>query len=142
MVHVGLCSEGFASAPKTVGSVVAEDAARAHLRRVLAARKADVPVVAVATLSMSPDAVWVPWSPMTPAVVGGTRKRKGTDHDGVGGIAQGRHKKARAPRRTCEHGKETSACKVPFVRPASTLRPSPQTLLPAPCSLQPGPQAP
>ena len=137
MVHVGLCSEGFASAPKTVGSVVAEDAARAHLRRVLAARKADVPVVAVATLSMSPDAVWVPWSPMTPAVVGGTRKRKGTDHDGVGGIAQGRHKKARAPRRTCEHDKQKPRCKVPFVRPAE--HPAPQPPDPAPCTLQPGP---
>jgi hypothetical protein len=57
MVNVGIGSEGFASAPKTVCSAVAEDAARANLRRVLAARKADVPVVAVATLSMSPDAV-------------------------------------------------------------------------------------
>ena len=66
-------------------------------------------------------------------------KRNSADHDGVGGIAQGRHKKARAPRRTCEHGKEKSACKVPFVRPASTLRPSPQPPDPAPCSLQPGP---
>ena len=47
MVHVGLGSEGVASAPKTVCSAVAEDAARVHLRRVLAARKADVPVVVV-----------------------------------------------------------------------------------------------
>ena len=32
-------------------------------------------------------------APETPAVVGGTRKRKGADHDGVRVIAQDKHKK-------------------------------------------------
>jgi hypothetical protein len=56
-VHDGLGSEGVAAAPTTVVSAVAEDAARAHLIRALAAKKADVPVVAAAMLPMSPDAV-------------------------------------------------------------------------------------
>jgi hypothetical protein len=57
------------------------------------------------------------WSPKTPAVVGGTRKRKTADHDGVGGIAQDKQKKARAPMRNCEHNKRKADCKVLFSRP-------------------------
>ena len=51
-------------------------------------------------------------APETPAVVEGTRKRKGADHDGVRVIAQGKHKKARAPERNCEHNKQRAQCKV------------------------------
>jgi hypothetical protein len=58
-------------------------------------------------------------------------KRKSADHDGVGGIAQDKKKKAKAPAHKCEHGKQKSRCKVPFVRPAK--HPAPQPLDPAPC---------
>ena len=51
-------------------------------------------------------------APETPAVVGGTRKRKGADHDGVRVIAQDIHKKARAPKRNCRHNKRKAQCKV------------------------------
>ena len=51
-------------------------------------------------------------APETPAVVGGTHKRKGADHDGVRVIAQDIHKKARAPMRNCEHNKRKDRCKV------------------------------
>jgi hypothetical protein len=54
-------------------------------------------------------------SSKTPAVVRGTRKRKGADHDGVGGIAPGKQKKASARARNCEHGKSKAYRKVPFV---------------------------
>ncbi len=61
--------------------------------------------------------------------------RKSADHDGVGGIAQDKKKKAKAPEHKCEHGKQKSRCKVPFVRPAK--HPAPQPPDPAPCTLQP-----
>ncbi len=62
-------------------------------------------------------------------------KRKSADHDGVGGIAQDKKKKAKAPAHKCEHGKQKSRCKVLFVRPAK--HPAPQPPDPAPCTLQP-----
>ena len=61
-------------------------------------------------------------------------KRNSADHDGVGGIAQDKKKKARAPEHPCEHGKRKDRCKVSFVCPAKD--PAPQPLLPAPCILQ------
>jgi hypothetical protein len=63
-------------------------------------------------------------SSKTPAVVGGTRKRKGADHDGVEGFAQDKQKKARAQARNCKHNERKAYCKVPFVRPLMNLRPS------------------
>ena len=51
-------------------------------------------------------------APETSAVVGGTRNRKGADHDGVRVIAQDIHKKARAPMRNSEHNKRKAYCKV------------------------------
>ena len=39
-------------------------------------------------------------------------KRNSADHDGVGGIAQDIHKKARAPERNCRHNKRKGRCKV------------------------------
>ena len=60
-------------------------------------------------------------------------KRKSADHDGVGGIAQDKKKKAKAPTHKCGHGKQKSRCKVPFVRPAK--HPAPQPPDPAPCTL-------
>ena len=49
-------------------------------------------------------------APETPAVVGGTRKRKGADRDGVRVIAQDIHKKA--PKRNCQHNKRKNRCMV------------------------------
>jgi hypothetical protein len=77
------------------------------------------------TLFRCPGLCLFQQSSKTPAVVGGTRKRKGADHDGVRGIAQDKEKKARAQARNCEHGKRKEHCQVLFVRPSMTLRPNP-----------------
>ena len=70
-------------------------------------------------------------APETPAVVGGTRKRKGADRDGVRVIAQDKHKKARAH---CEHNKQKAQCKVsnPFRARSQTLLPKVRALHPQP----------
>ena len=66
-------------------------------------------------------------------------KRNSADHDGVGGIAQDKKKKAKAPEHKCEHGRQKSRCKVPFVCHANHPAPSACSPLLSPCTLESGP---